>query len=263
LLRSSGEKWFLAIALVFLTSASLQTGNNDAAVLAANEMQKLAEELDDPYIWGTMLGPVSAVEAYVKGDLARANEMRERSEELMKSQGSQWTYGITMYSSGSFYVMQKQFDKAREKFKIAMQAMQETRSYRNVIMIKSDLAHVLRYEGDYHQAIPVYHETIKEWQRMGHRAAVAHQLECLAFIARALEQAEKATKLLGAAEALRQRIEIDMTPIEREGYEKEVADLRANMDEKEFSSLWAEGRSMTMDEAINLALSEESSRRNH
>ena len=91
---------------------------------------------------------------------------------------------------------------------------------------------------------------------MGHRSAVAHQLECLAFIAKWLEQVEKATKLLGAAEALRQKIEIDMTPPEREEYEKEVADLKANMDGKEFASLWAEGRSMAMDQAIELALGE-------
>ena len=65
---------------------------------------------------------------------------------------------------------------------------------------------------------------------------------------------EKATKLLGAAEALRQKIEIDMTPPERDEYDKEVADLKANMDEKEFASLWTEGRSMTMDDAIELAV---------
>ena len=65
---------------------------------------------------------------------------------------------------------------------------------------------------------------------------------------------EKATKLLGAAEALRQRIEIDMTPPEREEYEKEVADLKGNLDTNEFASLWAEGRSMTMEQAIEFAI---------
>ena len=71
-----------------------------------------------------------------------------------------------------------------------------------------------------------------------------------------MEQTEKAARLFGVAEALRQKIDIDMTTQEREDYEKEVADLKANMDEKEFAFLWAEGRSMTMDEAIELALSE-------
>ena len=48
-----------------------------------------------------------------------------------------------------------------------------------------------------------------------------------------------------------------MTPSEREEYEKEVADLKANMNEKEFNTLWAEGKSMTMDQAIQLVLKDE------
>ena len=99
-----------------------------------------------------------------------------------------------------------------------------------------------------------YHETIREWQRIGHRSAVAHQLESIAFIAKALAQTERSTQLLGAAEGLRLKIEIDMTPQEREEYDKEISELKANMDEKEFTSLWAEGRSMLMGEAIDLAL---------
>jgi predicted ATPase/class 3 adenylate cyclase len=256
LLRSVGEKWFLALVLVFLTAASLQTGNVDAAVASSDEALKLAEELEDQYIWGIVLGAVSNVEAFAKRDFAMASITREKAENMMKEYGSRWSYGIAMYSSGSFYVIQKQFDKAREKFKIAMQTMQETGSKRNVVMIKSDLAHVLRYEGNYSQAISAYQETIKEWERIGHRAAVAHQLECLAFIAKAIEQPDKAARLLGAAEALRQKIEIDMTPPEREEYEKEIAELKANIEKEEFASLWAEGRSMTMDEAIELALNE-------
>jgi len=254
MLRSIDEKWFMAVAMTFLTAASLQTGNMDMAITTSKEMQNLAEELDDPYIWGLVIGVASTIEVYVNKDFEKANAIREKAEQIMKAHGSHWTYGITMYSSGSFYILQKQFDKAREKLNIAMQTMQEIGSKRNVIMIKSDLAHILRYEENYPQAIPAYQETILEWKRIGHRAAVAHQLECLAFIAKALEQVEKAIMLLGAAEALRQRIEIDMNPLEREEYEKEIADLKLNMDESEFASLWVEGRSMTMIEAIELAL---------
>ncbi len=254
LLRSIGNKWFMAAVMTFLTAASLQIGNTEVAIATSNEMQNLAEELDDPYIWGLVLGAASAIEIFANRDFAKANDLRDKTEEVAKAHGSRWSYGITMYSSGNYYIIQKQFEKAREKLKIAMQTVQEIGSKRNVIMIKSDLAHVLRLEGNYAEAIPAYQETIIEWQRMGHRAAVAHQLECMAFIAKALEKTEKALRLLGAAEILRQKIEIDMTAQEREEYEKEVADLKVNMDEKEFTSLWAEGRSMTMDEAIELAI---------
>ena len=221
-----------------------------------NEALNIAEELGDGYILGSVLSAGSRVDFFAKKDFSTAIEHHSKASELLKEYGNRWSYGINMYGFGHLYMVQRDFEKSREKYKIAMQTMQELGSTRNVIMIKSDLAHLLRYEGKYVEAIPAYHETIKEWQRMGHRAAIAHQLESLAFIAKAMEQTERTALLFGSAEALRQKIEIDMTPQEREEYDKEVADLKANMNEKEFTSLWAEGRSMTMDEAIELALSE-------
>ena len=60
--------------------------------------------------------------------------------------------------------------------------------------------------------------------------------------------------MLGAAEALRELIGIDMSQVEHVEYEREVADLKANMDEKVFEQLWSSGRSMTMEQAVELAL---------
>jgi hypothetical protein len=121
-------------------------------------------------------------------------------------------------------------------------------------MIQSELAHIEREQGQYQQAIPMYRETIMEWQRLGHRAAIAHQLECFAFIAKAQEQVERALRMLGAAEALREKINIAMTPPERAEYEREVADLKSNVGKEEFEALWSEGRSMTIEQAIQFVL---------
>jgi len=95
---------------------------------------------------------------------------------------------------------------------------------------------------------------MQEWQKIGHRAAIAHQLECFAFIAKAQEEDERAARLFGAAEALRENINIPMMPTERPEYDREGSDLRANMDEAAFAKAWAEGRALTMDQAIAYAL---------
>jgi hypothetical protein len=100
----------------------------------------------------------------------------------------------------------------------------------------------------------MYQATLLEWKRLGHRAAVANQLECFAFIAKIHGQPERAAKLFGAAEALREIINIQMTDLERAEYDREVADLKANLDENILASLWLEGRVMTMEQAITYAL---------
>lgn len=255
LLRSTDDKWNLALTLGFRASADFLTGNAEVAIKAMQEAIRLAEELGDNYVLGAVLSSASRVEAFAKGDYAKAYEVHEKACELLKEDGNRWMYAITLYGLGNIAIALKEFETARNKFNLAMQIMQELGSKRNVTMIKSDLAHILRYEGNYSQAMSSYRETLLEWQRIGHRAAVAHQLESVAFIYKVLERTERATQLLGAAETLREKIDIDMTAPERENYDKEVADIKANLDEKEFSSLWAEGRSMTMSEAIELALS--------
>lgn len=121
---------------------------------------------------------------------------------------------------------------------------------------QSMMAHTARQIGDYHEALALYRETLPDWQKMGHRGAVAHQLECIAFIAKAQEQGERAVKLMSAADALREASKSPRTPQERIEYERELAGLRAGMYENIFHLLWAEGRSMNMEDAIHLALRE-------
>jgi predicted ATPase/class 3 adenylate cyclase len=256
LLRPANDEWYLALTLGFQAAAHFLTGNADIAIDTMNEAIRLAEELGDKYVLGAVLSSSSRVAAFASGDFAKAKALHERACELLKEHGNRWTYAITLYGLGNIAIALNDFETAREKFNLAMQIMQELGSKRNVVMVKSDLAHILRLEGNYSEAISSYHGTIREWQKLGHRAAVAHQLESIAFICKALEKVERALRLFGAAQALREKIQIDMTAQEREVYEKEVADLKANMDEKEFASLWAGGRSMTMEEAIELAMEE-------
>jgi hypothetical protein len=45
-----------------------------------------------------------------------------------------------------------------------------------------------------------------------------------------------------------------MNPMEQFEYDREVSDLRANMDAATFARAWAAGRAMTMEQAIEFAV---------
>ncbi len=126
-----------------------------------------------------------------------------------------------------------------------------------VTMVKSELAHLERRQGYVAKAKSLYEETLLEWQQFGHRAAIAHELECMAMIAKAQEEEQRAVKLFGAAESLRETINIPMTPFERAEYDPEITSLRANMDQTDFTRTWSEGRALTMEQAITFALESE------
>ena len=121
---------------------------------------------------------------------------------------------------------------------------------------RSDLAGVLQRHGELRPALELYRQTLRDWQHMGHRGAVAQQLESLAFVAIELGQGARAARLLGAAETLRDLTGALRITQQRADYEFSLAALRAQLPAAELDSAWAEGRAMTMDDAVVFAMNE-------
>ena len=119
-----------------------------------------------------------------------------------------------------------------------------------------EIGHVERRTGNLTQARLIYHETLRGWRQLGNRAAIAHQLECFGFLAIHAEEPQRAAKIFGTAEAVREKIQARMTDYERVEYDQAVTHLRSMLTEAEFSDLWEKGRSMTMEQAIEFALDE-------
>ena len=82
-------------------------------------------------------------------------------------------------------------------------------------------------------------------------------LEGLAAAAEAHGQTERAARLFGAAEAWREVAGTPLSPVQRAGYEREVAAVRAQLDAARFAAAWAQGRAMSLEQAIAYAVSED------
>ncbi len=143
---------------------------------------------------------------------------------------------------------------ARAAFDEAFAAYTELGDDRFALVVRSELGHALRTAGKLDEAEAVYRETIHGWERLGNRGAIANQLEGFAFLAVVRGQLERAARLLGAAEALREASGATMVHYEREEYEAVTADLRSRLDGPTRSAEWASGRSMEMPAAIALAI---------
>jgi hypothetical protein len=89
-------------------------------------------------------------------------------------------------------------------------------------------------------------------------AAVAHQLECFGFLAMVDDQDERALKLFAAADALRERIAAPMTAEEQPYFDEQIKTLRQTLDARQFERVWASGRALTMEQALDFALGEDS-----
>jgi DNA-binding CsgD family transcriptional regulator len=79
------------------------------------------------------------------------------------------------------------------------------------------------------------------------------RMEGLAALEAEQSEPEHAVRLLGAAEALREAIGAPIYPLYRANYEQALALARAKQDPQTFAALWAEGRGMTVEQALALA----------
>ena len=79
-------------------------------------------------------------------------------------------------------------------------------------------------------------------------------LEGLASMAVAEGRPERAVRLVGWADAIRQTIGDFQPPVEQKAVDGDMAVARAQLDEAVFAAAYAEGQRLTMEQAIAYAL---------
>jgi DNA-binding CsgD family transcriptional regulator len=111
--------------------------------------------------------------------------------------------------------------------------------------------------GDHERAKTWYEEHLRLSQGLGNKLIAAESLEGLACAVGTKGEAERAAKLFGAAQGLREAVGYQKTPNERAVQEPYLVAARSRLDEAAWEAAFAEGRTMTFEEAVEYALSEE------
>ncbi len=115
------------------------------------------------------------------------------------------------------------------------------------------LARVEARQGNYEAARNRYDQILTLAREIGDKAGIAVYLEQLAEVVTAQGEGAWAARLWGAAEALREAIGAPLVPVFRPGYERAVAAARTHVGGQEFAAAWAEGRTMTLEQALAVA----------
>ena len=88
---------------------------------------------------------------------------------------------------------------------------------------------------------------VLEWK---FKPAIPDKLEGFAKLAVVQNQPDRAARFFGAAQKMRERMEIPIPPVERVDYEKHVTKTKRVLGKIEFSSAWKEGERMSVEKII-------------
>jgi len=252
--RAIGDKQMLGSSLSTYYTASTFIDLPGAEEAAQEALKIFTEEVNDSF--GLGMAQLNMARLYAhRGDESEKERYIGQLRALVSEMPNSFQVSMFLLGLGMDERMRGNYDSARKIFEQGREAFSQIHSKYFVMVMSSEQGHVERQKGNVTQARLIYRETIKGWQDLGNRAAIAHQLECFGFLAVAEEEPQAAVKLFGAAEALRDKIQAPMTDYERVEYDQASAHVRSLLPEPEFSSLWVEGQSMTMEQAIEFALS--------
>jgi hypothetical protein len=106
-------------------------------------------------------------------------------------------------------------------------------------------------EGNWNRAVAQLGESLQVRREIGDQSGCAWCLERLADIALEQADAEKAVRLFSAGAALRASIRSVIDPVDRPEYERKIQSLREGCGEERFAAAWEEGRTLTLEQAVN------------
>ena len=109
-------------------------------------------------------------------------------------------------------------------------------------------------QGDVSQARARLVESLMLAQKLADRASMARALEGLAQLGVVQGVPQRALQLAGAAAALRDSLRAPLAPVERSRLERRLAPARRALGERAAQAVWAEGRALPLQQAVDLAL---------
>src|SRR5258706_603983 len=113
------------------------------------------------------------------------------------------------------------------------------------------LAQVRAAEGEQSAALSLYEESLAIARELNHSALIASCLEGIAQVVSTQGKSWWAALLLGAAESLREAINVPIPRVEQGSYERTVAAIRSDLGEFDFTLARSNGRSMSPEQAFS------------
>ena len=201
-------------SLQYLGRVALHQGDHERARALFEEGLAAAREVGNKLGIAWSLGNLGRT-ARIQGDYARATRLLEESLSVCRDVGDRWGAALSLGNLGRVALARNDYQRAAALFE------------ENLVLCR-DLA--------------------------GRERRLTYALHYLGVVARELSQPERAARLFGAAQALREEAGRPMSPLDLAEHERQHDVVRRALGDEQFAAAWATGQAMSLDEAIQYAL---------
>ena len=197
----------------------------------------------------------SGIVEMADGDYERATPLLEESLVLCREIGDRWWPCQAMAFLANIAAMQGDHRRAAGLCLESLALSREIGSMINIAFALRSLALVALRQGDYERAVASYTECLDLCKEARMPGVVTECLEGLARVASAREEYQRAARLFGAADASFAVLGGQL-PLwfDQSDHDRRAAFTRAELGEAAFVAARAEGRAMSLEQAVEYAL---------
>lgn len=144
--------------------------------------------------------------------------------------------------------------RARRLYEECLAVSQQTGERRRICFIYHNLTFLALHAGEVERARSLARQALDLARAMNNQLEMAKALATFAGTIGALGQPEQAARLFGASESALERMGAFHQPNDKREIDAMIAAARAQLDEVTFQAAWAEGRDLTLEQAVERAL---------
>jgi predicted ATPase/class 3 adenylate cyclase len=264
---AEGREWFER--LLALPGASTRTSarakgltgaagiaywQNDYSAAGAwyAEAEAIVRELDDR-LWLTDALYNSASVAMLRGDVATAQAKFDEGNAIARELGDDAVIARYLAADGYMAFMTDDLARARALLEETLEIAERLDDRMSIGMSHHMVAQVARLDRRYATAVEHYREALRYGQALRDAASMTEPLQGLAAVAIATGDVERGVTLLGANEAIREKLGGGPPP-EWLRLGDPLAEAREVLGTDAFKAAWEAGRELSVDDAVALAL---------
>ena len=252
--RVLGDKIGQADTLEWL---SLTTNDIEHAIDLVRESLCLYRELGHLYGITGSLSSLARL-TIVKGDFSSPAPWLEEAFSLSRQMGDQVNEAEILKAFGNLAYWQDNYGRAKAYYEEAMLLCEKIGDQNQYLWAQVYTACTILRQGDNQQARKMFEDCIRGSKKVGNLITLAYAMEGLASLNVNQRQPKRAAQLIAWADAVREKLNNHRAPVEQVAVEKDLAVIHSKMDDAEFARLSAEGHAMTVEQAIALAMEENS-----
>jgi non-specific serine/threonine protein kinase len=245
-----------ATVFIWASSFAYHQSDLDEAIALGEHAIAACRELEDPVLLGSALMTLGTEITRPEDDLDRAIALAEEAVRTLLTAGERGRTALSVAMSilGSAFRMRGDLDRAAV---VLQEALQTSRDVGNIWIVGAvllDLAQIALGRRDNGRATALLVECLAAAQQISDSRRIAECLEGFGELAAASGRAERAARLLGAAQAVRDAHGSTLQPVNRPIHASSLAAARQALGDAAFSDAWDAGRAMQLEHALEEAL---------